>query len=169
VDPGGDAQDRTSRAVAAQPPRLPEDPQAGERSHQQWLAQMQVEERERQLGFDRRKMKDHRALIAVLSATRARYDAARTPAAVEKVQSRTPALADQVGKRITAIDHWGVNSRLLGDYRAWLAALSDTYPAAVKAALNGDRRALADARADMDRRLATIHEWLKAAADSEDE
>src|SRR6185503_12705653 len=121
--------------------------------------------RERQLGYDRRKMKEHRALLGVLVAARKRYDAARTPAAVATLSARTPALLEEAHRRITVIDHWGVNSRLLPDYQALLRALSDTYPAAVTAALKGDRQPLKEARADMDHRMASMREWLKAAAE----
>lgn len=166
---GGPAAATPGRAITPQPPRLPENPVAGQKSHEQWLAQMALEERERQLGYDRRKMKQHRALLAVLLAARKRYDAARTPAAVAALSARTPALLEDAHRRIAAIDHWGVNSPLLPDYQALLQALADSYPAAVTAALHGDRGPLAQARADMDRRLASMRAWLKAAAESEDE
>ena len=156
-------------AAARLPPPLPEDPEAGKRAHQQWQAHMELEERERQLGYDRRKIREHRALLALLLAARRRYDAARTPAAVATLSARTPAFLEQAHRRIGAIDHWGVNSRLLPDYQALLKALAETYPAAVTEALNGDRRAVIAARADMDRRLADMRSWLKAAAESEDE
>lgn len=80
------------------------------------------------MGYDRRKVKEHRALLAVLLAARRRYDAARTPAAVATLSARTPALREEAHRRITAIDHRGVNSRLLPDYQELLRALSETYP-----------------------------------------
>ncbi len=155
-------------AAQSQQP-LPEDPAAGRQSHEQWLAQMDFEERERQLGYDRRKLDEHRAMIAVLVAARKRFDAARTPAALAKVTARTPALLEDAQRRIAAIDHWGNNSRLLPDYQALLKALSESYPSAVTAALAGDRHALLEARAEMDRRFASMRAWLKAAEESEDE
>ena len=173
--PGGAGADgagaaATSAAEAVKPPpRLPEDPEAGRKSHEQWQAHMEFEERERQLGYDRRKMKEHRALLGVLLSARKRYDAARTPAAVAALSARTPALVEEAHRRLAAIDHWGVNSRLLPDYQALLQALSDTYPAAVTAALNGDRGPLKEARADLDQRVEAMRRWLKAAAESEDE
>jgi hypothetical protein len=170
-----DARDATTAdvavavAAAPAPPRLPEDREAGEKSHQQWLKHLQFEERERQLGYDRRKLKEHRALIAVLEAARKRYDAARTLPAIEKLQARTPALAEDVRTRMIAIDQWGVNSRLGDDYKALLVSLSETYPTAAKAALRGDRRALDEARGQMDRHLRAMRSWLREAADSHDE
>jgi hypothetical protein len=168
----GDARDAIGVVVTASPPApppLPEDREAGEKSQRQWQAHLQFEERERQLGYDRRKMKEHHALIGVLEAARKRYDAARTLPAVEKLQARTPSLVEDVRARTIVIDHWGVNSRLLDDYRTLLASLTETYPAAVKAALQGDRRALTDARAEMDHRLKSMRAWLKEARESQDE
>ena len=169
-DERGDARDSIAVIVTTPPPLpLAEDREAGEKSQQQWRSHLQFEERERQLGYDRRRMKEHRALIDVLAAARKRYDAARTLPAVGKLQARTPSLVEDVRTRMSAIDHWGVNSPLLDDYRALLASLTETYPTAVKAALDGDRRALTDARAEMDRLLKAMQAWLKEARESQDE
>jgi hypothetical protein len=150
-------------------PMPPEDPVAGAKSTQQWREHMAHEDRERKLRYDRDRMKDHRAVVKFLVATRARYDRARTRAAVLSMQKRLPPTIDGVRKRITKIDHWGTNSNLLDDYDAMLKALSDTYPAARITALDGERALLDAQRADFDRRLQHINNWLAEATEAEDE
>ena len=127
--------------------RLPEDPVAGAKATQQWRDFMAAEERERRLRYDRDHLKDHRAVLKVLVATRARYDRARTKAAVLAIQKRLPPTVDGVRARITRIDHWGNNSNLLADYDAILKPLADTYPTARIAALDGDHAPLDAQRA----------------------
>jgi hypothetical protein len=149
--------------------RLPEDPVAGAKSTQQWREFMASEEHERRLGYDKRHLKQHRAVLKILVATRARYDRAKTKAAVAAIQKRLPPAVDGVRARITAIDHWGNNSNLLGDYEALLKALSDAYPAARVAFLDGDRAPQEAQRAEFDRRVKHINDWLAEAAASEDD
>jgi hypothetical protein len=160
-------------APSAQPTRpgdrLPEDPVAGAKSTQQWRQHMVDEEHERKLHYDRDRMKKHRAVVKFLVATRARYDRAKTKAAVTAIRTRLPPAVDGVRKQITAIDKWGTNSNLLEDYDVMLKALSDGYPAARIAALDGDRAPLDAQRAEFDRRLKHIKDWLAEAAESEDE
>lgn len=165
--------------------RLPEDPKAGQRSEAQWRDFMVAEERERQLGYDRARLKQHQAVVKVLRDTRARLDAARTEVAVERVRDGMPAVTKDVQARMTAIDHWGVNSPLLKQYDALIAILSTAYPDARLAVVrrgpgrkgsasggeNGsgetDRRTLETVGADVDQRLQAITKWLKEAAESE--
>jgi hypothetical protein len=162
-----------ARAADAGPPsspgRLPEDPVAGAKSTQQWRDFMASEEHERRLGYDRRHLKQHRAVLKLLVAARARYDRARTKAAVLAAQKRLPAAADDVRRRITEIDHWGNNSNLLGDYDALLKALADAYPAARTAFLDGDHAPLEAQRGEFDRRVKHIQAWLTEAAEAKDE
>jgi hypothetical protein len=158
-------------AVPPAPPvaRLPEDPVAGRLSELQWRQQMVAEEHERQLAFDRNRVEQHRRVVELLAAARARYDRARSEAAVARVRGGMPALRAELRKRTTAIDHWGVSSPLLADYGAWMAALESAYPAARVAALGGDAGRLDELRADLDRRAKKIDAWLEEAAASEDE
>jgi len=149
--------------------RLPEDPAAGAKSTQQWRQFMASEEHERRLNYDRRHMKEHRAVLRFLVATRARYDRAKNKAAVLAIQKRLPPAVEETRRRITQIDHWGNNSNLLGDYDAMLRALSDSYPAARIASLDGDRAPLDAQKADLDRRTKQIKDWLVEAAESKDE
>jgi hypothetical protein len=160
-------------AQPAPPPRagdrLPEDPVLGAKSTAQWRQHMIEEEHERKLHYDRDRLKQHRAVVKFLVATRARYDRAKSKAAVSAIQTRLPPAVDAVRKQITAIDKWGTNSNLLEDYDAFLKALSDGYPTARIAALDGDRAPLDALRADLDRRTKHIKDWLTEAAESKDE
>jgi len=151
------------------PARLPEDPAKGAAATAQWRAHMAAEERERKLHYDRDRMKDHRAVLRFLVATRARYERATSKAAVTAIRARLPPAIETVRRRIARIDHWRVNSNLLGDYDVMLAALADAYPAARISFLDGDRAPLLALRADFDRRQKAINDWLAEAAESEDE
>lgn len=166
---------RTSVAVAADaksqppPPPLPEDPVLGAKATAQWREHLAFEERERKLHYDRDRMKDHRAVLKLLIGTRARYDRARSAAAVTAIKARVPETAEAVRRRVERIDHWRVNSNLLADYDAMLNALAEAYPAARIKFIEGDRAPLLAVRAELDRRQKAIDEWLKEAAESEDE
>ena len=125
------------RGLSAQPARpgdrLPEDPVAGAKSTQQWREHLVEEEHERKLHYDRDRLKKHRAVVKFLVATRARYDRAKTKAAVTAFRARLPPAVDGVRKQITAIDKWGTNSNLLDDFdrrlahiNAWLAEAAES-------------------------------------------
>lgn len=156
-------------SASADPTRLPEDPVAGQRATAQWREHLAEEETERKLNYDRRKLPEHRAVLALFRALQARYDRARSLSAVEDARSSLPRASAPIAKRIEAIDHWGVNSNVLGDYAALQRQLETNYPEARAAALAGDARALEAAKADFDARLQKIEQWLERAADSEDE
>jgi hypothetical protein len=156
-------------AAGAEPQRLPEDPAAAAKSTEQWRQFMAAEEHERRLLYDRNHLKDHRAVVKVLVATRARYDRAKSKPAVLAIQKRLPPVVENVRKRIARIDHWGNNSNLLGDYDLMLNALSQSYPAARISFLDGDRAPLDALRAELDRRTRHIEDWLAEAAASKDE
>jgi hypothetical protein len=159
-------------APAAKPPdpsRLPEDPVLAARSTQQWREHMADEERERQLGFDRTRLRQHRALEKKLRAARSRFDRAHGEAAIASAERAMPRLVAEMRRDLIAIDHWGVNSHLLSDYQALFAALVGPYAEAARAALHGDAQPLAAQRGEFDRHLATIDSWLKEAESDDDE
>jgi len=167
---------RPSVAVAADaksphpaPAPLPEDPVLGAKATAQWREHMAFEERERKLHYDRDRMKDHRVVMKLLVGARARYERARSAAAVTAIKARLPETVEAVRRRIDRIDHWRVNSNLLADYDAMLNTLAEAYPAARIKFIAGDRAPLQALRADLDRRQKAIDEWLEAAAESEDE
>jgi len=146
-----------------------EDPVAGAKSTAQWREHLVAEEHERKLFYDRDRIKDHRAVLKVLVAARARYDRAKTKAAVLAVQKRLPPTVEDVRRRMTKIDHWGTNSNLLADYDAYLKALSDSYPAARVESLDGKPAPLDTVRRELDERTRHIKAWLTEAAESKEE
>jgi leucyl aminopeptidase (aminopeptidase T) len=93
-------------------------------------------------------LEEHRAVLATIRSLRARYDHARTARAVDKAQSEMPAAIADVQRRITHIDQWGNNSKLLGDYAAMLSALEQPYRTACKSAIAGDAAALDTLKAE---------------------
>jgi hypothetical protein len=163
------ASDQAPRAGDAGASGLPEDPEAGRKSEAQWRKHMEWEERERQLSFDKNRIPQHRAVIQKLAAARARYDGAKTKAAVERVRAEMPALRQDLQARATEIDHWHVNSPLLADYDAEMADLERAYPDAKLAALAGDAKPLRELRARLDQRKKRMTEWLADAKESEGE
>ena len=163
------AADAKSQPPPAPPPPLPEDPVLGAKATAQWREHLAFEERERKLHYDRDRMKDHRAVLKILIGTRARYERARSEAAVTAIKARLPGTVEAVRRRIDRIDHWRVNSNLLADYDAMLNALAEAYPAARIKFIEGDRAPLEALRAELDRRQKAIDEWLEEAAESEDE
>jgi hypothetical protein len=137
------------------PERLPEDPILGAKSTAEWQAHLVAEERERKLHYDRDRMADHRAVVRFLTGTRARYERAASKTAVMAIQARLPPAIDGVRRRIKRIDHWGGSSNLLADYDFLLNTLAGGYPL--------------QSRAEFDRRLKFIEDWLAEASESEDE
>ena len=150
-------------------PMPPEDPVKAAKSTAQWRKHLEAEDHERKLLYDRGRLKEHRAVLNLLVAARARYDRAKTKAAVLALQKRLPATVEDVRRRMTKIDHWGTNSNLLADYDSYLNALSDGYPAARIASLDGKPAPLDAVRRDLDQRTRHIKDWLAEAAASQDE
>ena len=162
-------------AGVAQPARAdpmpPEDPVKAAKSTAQWREHLAAEDHERKLLYDgdRNRLKEHRAVLKLLVGARARYDRAKTKAAVLAIQKRLPATVEDVRRRMLKIDHWGTNSNLLADYDAYLNALSDGYPAARIESLDGRPAPLDAVRRDLDQRTRHIKDWLAEAAASQDE
>lgn len=149
--------------------RLPEDPVAGARALAALREHLVEEERERKANYDRRHMKEHRALLASLAAARARYDGAKSPAAVQKLQADSGRLRGEISRRLDALDRWKNSSALLDDYTALLDALSQDYPAARVRALSGDAVQLERVRRDVDAHFQKAEKWLQYAAEAEGE
>jgi hypothetical protein len=164
-----DAPRRPPPPGAVDPPALPEDPVAGKLAEQQWREHMEREEEERQMLFDRQRLREHRALVRLITTLRGRYDRAKTEPALGKVREGAAQKLDEIQKRAAAIDPDAVNSRLLGDYEALQSSLRNDYPDARAAALRGDPVPLTAARASFDRRLEKIDEWLEEAEKGEAE
>src|SRR5262245_1545596 len=147
----------------------PEDPVAGAKSTAQWRDHMAAEEHERQLQYDRDRLKQHRAVLKLLVAARGRYDRAKSKAAVLSAQKRLPLAAEEIQRRIKQIDRWGNNSRLLADYDTYLKALSDSYPSARIEMLEGHPAALDTIRGQLNEVTKRINAWLAEAAAFKDD
>jgi hypothetical protein len=154
---------------AAADTRLPEDPVQGKRSEEQWKEHLEEEEHERQIAFDAQRIPEHRAVVQLVSAARARYDAATTVEAVTRARSDVGGRVKELRKKVTELDHWGVNSRLLPDYAAFEAMLEKDYPDAKAAALKGDSRPLEEARSRFEAHMKTVEAWLEEAQSNDGE
>jgi hypothetical protein len=151
------------------PGTLPEDPVAGARSVAQWREHLEREERERRLGYDRRKLREHREVLKTLRSVRRSYDGAATKRAVSSAEDAFRQSLPKLAAKFDEIDHYGVSSKVLPDYRELVATFSDAYPNARIAALAGDTAALARLTGEVDARFSAIDAWLREAADSEHE
>jgi hypothetical protein len=148
---------------------LPEDPEAGKRAEAQWREHLDEEEEGRQLGFDRRRLKQHRALIKRIRNTRARVNGARSLSAINKVQGELAPQIALLRRDVEQVDPWGATSRLLPDYNAVLTLLAGDYGEAKAEALGGNPAALAEANKSIDEHLKHMEELLEEAAESKDE
>jgi hypothetical protein len=148
---------------------LPEDPVAAKRATAQWQQHLDHEEDERQMGFDRRHLREHKALLKLLKSSRQRYDDAADESALQKVSADMPRQLAQIERKLKELDPWGNNSRVLPDYAALQAQLGPTYENAKRAALRGDDKALAKLREGFDARLEHIDEWLEKSEENEEE
>ena len=155
--------------VARADPMPPEDPVAGAKSTAQWRQHLADEERERQLQFDGQRLKQHRAVVKLLTAARARFDRAKSKAAVLSAQKRLLPVVEEIQRRIKQIDRWGNNSRLLVDYDTYVKALSAHYPAARIDMLEGHPAALDTIRGQLDEVTKRINSWLAEAAHPTDD
>jgi len=149
--------------------RLPEDRIAGARSEAQWREHLQEEERERKVLFDRRRLKEHRQVLASLRETRARYDRAKTPARLLELKREWPRLSAPIQQRIAKLDRWGNSSNLLGEYAALLHILAADYPDGRVAALSGSQEQLAAAAREADLHTKKIVDWLAYVQGAETE
>jgi len=146
---------------------LPEDPDAGARSSAEWRQHLAREEYERRLGYDRRKLVEHQAVLKTLRAARARYDGATTKSAVLSAERDFQATRPKLEKAFDSIDHWGNSSKVLPDYRALAETLSESYPTARIAALSGDPTPFERVGRDVDERFRAVDAWLREAELSE--
>lgn len=163
------AKERREPLVTAEQPPLPEDPVAGKRSELQWKKHLQAEELERQMLFDRNRLKEHHALIERLAAARETLDRTKTPSDLKKAQAALEPKLKELQRDIDAIDRWKNSSRILADYDALMSALWNTYPAAKLAAMGGKTEALSQVRNDFDAHLRTMHAWLDRLEKDDDE
>ena len=148
---------------------LPEDPEPGARSVAQWRAHLEEEERERRLSYDRRRLNEHRLVSSQLRATQRSYDLASNERSLRAAEKAFHAAAPRLERSFDAIDHHGVSSRVIPEYRALAASFATEYPAARLAALSGSRAALEQLQSRTQAQFQRIDQWLEEAARSEDE
>ncbi len=118
--------------------------------------------------FDRRRLKEHRQVLAALLAARTRYDQAQTRAALLQLQRTWPEASTPIRQRIEKLDHWGNSSNLLGDYAALLQTFARDYPEARLSALAGTKAPLAATQREVDARTKNIVDWLAYVQDPAD-
>jgi len=110
--------------------------------------------------FDRRRLPQHRAVLAFLQATRARYDRAKSPAALLGAERTFAQARPTEQQRLEKLDRWGNSSNLLADYDALLQIFASAYPEARRQALAGSTAPLDAVQRDVDARMKKITEWL---------
>lgn len=126
-------------------------------------AQLADEERKRLMAYDRSKLPLHQQMFTFIKGIRADYEKAKSEAAVEKVRQKLEKSVPVISKKLKAIDPKGGNSNVVTDYDVMLNLLAGDYPDALKASLTGgDKQALAEHQAELDRRSQKIDTWLKA-------
>jgi hypothetical protein len=125
-------------------------------------AQLADEERKRLLAYDRGKLPQHQQVFAFIKATRAEYEKAGSELAVEKVRLKMEKATPPIAKKLQSIDPKGGNSNVVTDYDVMLNLLAGDYPDALKGSLTGgDKQALAEYAAELDRRTQKVDAWLK--------
>lgn len=150
---------RAPRALTA--PHLPEDPALAARTSAATDERRAKKKHKRYLTFDGENMPVHRALLALITSARERYDHARSEAAVKAARAALPAKLAKLEAGLVTLDSKSVGSRLLEDYKALHDALASSYPDAKLASLHGDPSALATAQASFDERLKAMNAWLE--------
>ncbi|MDB4982706.1 MAG: hypothetical protein JWM82_3458 [Myxococcales bacterium] len=134
--------------------------------------ELAVQEHDRLVKADRAKLPLHTQVFAFITKTRAQYDALEKKLAgatdkeaakadYAKLAGSLNASIVAMGKKMETIDPKGGNSNVTTDYDVMLNALATTYPVALSAAVEGDRRALDELKVDFDKRVVKISAWLE--------
>jgi hypothetical protein len=117
-------------------------------------------ENKRLLIYDKTKLPIHQQVFASIKKFREAYGKAKSKGDVEKIRNGQQKAIDATGKKMVTIDPKGGNSNVVTDYDVMLNALSNDYPEALAASFDGDKKALADQNAELDRRTKKIEGWL---------
>ncbi len=126
-------------------------------------AELAAQEKERLLKYDRGKLPLHKQVFGFILKTRAQYDSAMKSGDKAKVDKLRESLNKPIvamGKKMATIDPKGGNSNVTTDYDVMLNALANDYPEAIDASFDGDKQALADQTAELDKRSKKIEDWL---------
>ena len=118
------------------------------------------EEKKRLLTYDKTKLAVHQQVFAAIKKVRDAYDKAKSKEDVAKIRSAQQKTIDATGKKMMTIDPKGGNSNVVTDYDVMLDALSRGYPDALAGSFGGDKKALDDVNAELDRRRKKIDAWL---------
>jgi hypothetical protein len=124
-------------------------------------AQLAGDERKRLLAYDKGKLKLHKEVFGAIQKVRAALDGAKSKADLDKMQKKLDKEIAAAGKKLQQIDPKGGNSNVVTDYDVMLNALANDYPQALAASFDGDKQAIAEQRAELDKRTKKIQEWIK--------
>jgi hypothetical protein len=122
--------------------------------------QLASEEHDRLLAYDKTKLPIHKQVFADIQKYRAAYAKAKTKEDVEKIRDKQQKLLEATGKKMSTIDPKGGNSNVVTDYDVMLNALATDYPEALEASFGGDKKALDEQNAELDKRTKKIEDWL---------
>jgi hypothetical protein len=123
-------------------------------------AELAGEENKRLLTYDKTKLPLHQQTFAAIKKFRAAYDKAKTEEDVIKIQVKQEKDIVATAKKMATIDPKGGNSNVTTDYDVMLNALASDYPTALAASFKGDKKALEEQNAELDRRSKKIEDWL---------
>ena len=118
------------------------------------------QETERLLKYDKTKLPLHQQVFAAIKKVRDSYAKAKSKEDVEKIRTAQQKSIDATGKKMATIDPKGGNSNVVTDYDVMLDALSNGYPDALSVSFGGDKQALTEVTAEMDKRQKKIETWL---------
>jgi hypothetical protein len=122
--------------------------------------QLAADEKKRLLAYDKGKMALHQQVFAAIKKFRGAYDKAKTKEDVDKIQAKQEKELVATGKKMATIDPKGGNSNVTTDYDVMLNALNNDYPTALAASFGGDKKALDEQNAELDKRTKKIEGWL---------
>jgi len=118
------------------------------------------QEKTRLLKYDKTKLPLHQQVWAAIKKAREAYAKAKSKEDVEKIRTAQQKTIDATGKKMATIDPKGGNSNVVTDYDVMLDALSNGYPDALAVSFGGDKKALEDQNAELDKRSKKIEDWL---------
>lgn len=118
------------------------------------------EEQKRLLAYDKGKLPLHKETFAAIKKYRAAYDKVKTKDDVEKIRGAQQKAIEATAKKMATIDPKGGNSNVTTDYDVMLNALANDFPDALSSSLGGDKQALTEQNAELDKRTKKIEDWL---------
>jgi hypothetical protein len=123
-------------------------------------AELAGDEQKRLLAYDKGKLPLHKESFAAIQKYRAAYAKAKTKEDVEKIRTSQEKGIEATAKKMATIDPKGGNSNVTTDYDVMLNALANDFPDALEASFAGDKQALAEQNAELDKRSKKIEDWL---------